>query len=73
MREIMILDGVLKKKLLDRYAKFTSNFSKELFEGLGIELAFTKTYYPQIDGQIERVNSIFEDLLTMYMMHQQMK
>jgi len=35
IREIMRLYGVLKKVVLDRDAKFTSKFWKELFVGLG--------------------------------------
>jgi len=55
---------------LDRDAKFTYKFWKELFAGLGIELAFKTTYHPQIDGKTDRVNMILEDMLRMYMMHQ---
>jgi len=40
---------------------------------LGIELAFSTGYHPKIDGQIERVNRILEDILRVYVMHQQKK
>jgi len=70
IKEIVILHGVPKKIILDRYAKFTSMFWKELFANLGIELAFSTTYHPQKDGKIERVNQILEDMLRMYVMHQ---
>ena len=43
--EIMILHGFLKKIVSDRDAKFTSKFWKELFVGLGIELALSITYH----------------------------
>ena len=57
----------------DRDAKFTSRFWKELFIGLGIDLGFIIAYHPQINGQTERVNKILEDMLRMYVMHQQQK
>lgn len=50
IREIVRLLGVPKKIVSNRDAKFTSRFSKDLFIGLGIDLAFCTTYYPQIDG-----------------------
>ena len=40
---------------------------------MGIELAFSTTYHPQKNGQTERVNRILEDMLRMYVMHQQQK
>lgn len=72
-REIVSLHGVPKKIVLDRDAKFTSKFWKELFEILGIQLAFSKSYHPQTDGQTKKVNKILEDMLRMYVMHQQRK
>ena len=37
IREILRLQGVSKNIVLDRDAKFSSKFWKELFAGLGIE------------------------------------
>ena len=67
---MVILHDVPKNIVSDRDVKFTSKLWKELFENLGIELAFGTTYHPQTDGQIERVNMILEDVLRMYVMHQ---
>jgi len=50
IRDIVSLHGVPKKIISYRDAMFTSKFWKELFAGLGTELAFSKTYHPQIDG-----------------------
>jgi len=69
IREIVELHGVPKKIVLDKDAKFTSKFWKELFEGLGTNLAFNTTYHSQIDEQIKRVNRILKDMLRMYVMH----
>lgn len=65
------LHGVPNKIMLDMDAKFISKFWKEFFAGLGTKLAFSTTYHLHIDGRNERVNMIVEDMLTMYMMHQQ--
>jgi len=73
IKEMMILHGVLKNIFSNRDAKFTSRFWKDLFAHLGTKLAFSTTYYPQTDGQVERVNKILEDILWMYVMHQQWK
>lgn len=71
IREIMRLPGVLKNIMSDMDAKFASKFWKELFACLGTKLAFSTSYHPQKNGHPERVNSILEDMLRMYMMHQQ--
>jgi len=64
------LHGVPKKIVLDRDAKFTSEFWKELFIGLGTKLAFSTNYHLQMDGKTERVNRILEDMLRIYAMLQ---
>lgn len=45
----MRFHNVPKKIVSEEYAKFTSNFWKELIVGFGIELALSTTYHPQID------------------------
>jgi len=69
--EIRRLHGVLKKIIPKRDARFTSKFWEELFVGLGTELALSATYHLQIDGQTKKVNNILEEMLRMYVMHQQ--
>ena len=41
MKEIFILRGIPRMVISDRDIKFTSNFWKELFEGLGTNLNFS--------------------------------
>lgn len=67
----MRLDCIFKNILSNRDAKFTYRFWKELFAGLGIETTFNISYHSQTDGQTERVNMTLEDMLRMYVMHQQ--
>lgn len=45
IKDVERLHGVLKNIMLDKDAKFTSMFWKELFAGLGIELAFNTSYH----------------------------
>ena len=68
MKYIFKLHGLPKAIVSDRDVKFTSNFWKGLFAYLGIKLNFITVYHPQIDGQIERVNQVLEDMLRMYVM-----
>lgn len=48
--DVVRLHGVPKKIVSDKDEKFTSNFWKELFARLGIEMAFSTTYHLQTFG-----------------------
>ena len=63
MKEIFRLHEIPKVIISDRDPKFTGNFWKTLFKGLDTKLNFSTPYHPQIDGQIERVNRVLEDML----------
>ena len=73
IKDMVIFHGVPRNIVSDEDVKFTSKFWKDLFACMGTELAFNTTYHPHIDGQIERVNKILEDMLRMNVMHQQHK
>jgi hypothetical protein len=73
MKEIFRLHGMPKEIVFDRDTKITSNFWKSLMVGLEAKLLFSTAYHPQIDGHMERVNQILEDMLRMHVMHQPKK
>ena len=47
----------------DRDPRFTSRFLGNLQEALGTRLNFSTTFHPQMDGQLERVIQVLEDML----------
>jgi transposase InsO family protein len=52
----------------DRGTQFTSKFWMSLQQAMGTKLDFSTAYYPQLDGQTERVNKVLEDLLRAYVL-----
>ncbi|MCO5575331.1 hypothetical protein L7F22_029131 [Adiantum nelumboides] len=66
IKEIFRLHGLPKRIVSDRDAKFTLKFWNSLFQAIGTQLCFSTAYYPQTDGQIERVNQVIEDILRAY-------
>ena len=68
MKEIFRLHYVPKVIVSDRDVKFTGNFWKALFKGLGTQLNFSTTYHAHTDGKTKRVNQVLEDMLRMYVM-----
>jgi hypothetical protein len=68
MKEVARLHEIPKTIVFDRDPKFTSNFWKRLFKGFRTNLNFSTTYYPESDGQTERVNRVIEYMLRMYVM-----
>ena len=56
MEKIFHLHGIPKVIISDKDPKFTGNFWKSLFKGLDTKINFSIAYYPQMDGQTNRVN-----------------
>jgi hypothetical protein len=50
-QNIVRLHGVPSVIILDRDFRFTSRFWQSLQKEMGMELKFSITFYPQIDGQ----------------------
>ena len=55
--------GLSRIFISDRDPHFTGHFWQTLFKLLGTKLAMSTIYHPQINGQIERVNRTFEEML----------
>ena len=54
------IHGLPNNIVLDMGTQFTLNFWRGFFQLLGMKINFSTIYYPQTDGQIERVNQILE-------------
>ena len=50
----------------DRDPHFTSRFWNELQSALGTKLKLSTAFYPQTDGQLERLIQVLEDMLRGY-------
>jgi hypothetical protein len=69
--EVIRLYGLPKKIISDRDSRFTYRFWKSLQSSLETQLNLSTTYHLEIDGKIERVNQVMEDMLRMYVMDNQ--
>ena len=54
------LHGLLESIILDREPQFVAGLMRELNGMLGIESKLSTAFYPQTDGQTERVNQELE-------------
>jgi len=57
--------------VLDRGLQFAAEMTKELNKMLGIETKLSTSYYPQTDGQTERMNQKLEQYLRFFIDHKQ--
>jgi hypothetical protein len=62
-KDVIRLHGLSKSIVSDRDTKFIRHFWRTLWKKLGTDLAFSSTYHPQTDGQIEVVNGSLGDFL----------
>ena len=62
-KEIVRMHGVSISIVSDRDPRFTSRFWHSLQKVLGTKLSFSTAFYPQTDGQLEKVIQVLEDLL----------
>ena len=51
---------------MDRGPQFVVEFTKEIYQLLGIKQAATTAYHPQGDGQTERINQELEQFLQLF-------
>ena len=59
--------------VLDRGPQFAAELTKELNKMLGIETRLSIAFYPQTDGQTERMNQELEQYLRFFVDHRQKK
>jgi len=69
--DIWKMHGIPKNIISDRGPQFTSTFMGELCKALGIKRAMSTAYYPQTDGQMERINQEVEVFLRHYINYRQ--
>lgn len=63
MDNIVKLHGFPKEIISDRDRIFTSTLYQQIFKAFRVTLKFSTAYYPQTDGQTERVNQCLESYL----------
>jgi len=64
--EIWKLYGISRRILSDRGPQFASKFMKELMRVLGTKRQLSTAYYPQTNGQMERINQEIGTFLRYY-------
>jgi len=65
------LHGLPESIISDREPQFMAELIRELNQMLEIESKMSTAFYPQTDGQTERVNQELEQYLRMFIDHQQ--
>jgi len=63
------LHGLPENIISDRGPQFAAGLMRELNQMLGIKSKMLMAFYPQTDGQIERVNQELEQYLRMFIDH----
>ena len=58
--------GLFNFIIFDRRRPFVNHFCEQLFTRLRISADFFTTYHPEIDGQTEIMNSVFEQNFKTY-------
>ena len=65
------LHGLLESVVLDRGPQFTAELTRELNRILEIKTKLLMAFYPQTDGQTERMNQELEQYLQFFIEHRQ--
>jgi len=65
------LHGLPESIISDRGVQFAVGIMKELNNLLGIQTKLSMAYYPQMDGQMERINQKLEQYLRVFIDHRQ--
>ena len=71
LQHIFRLHGLPKDIVSDRGPVFTSKFWQELLKQFNVKSNLSTAFHPQTDGQTERINSVLEQYLRIYVNYQQ--
>ena len=72
INNVFKLHGLSQTITCDREPRFTAEFFKDVFHRLGTEIKFSTANHPQTDdGQSERANRVFGDILRAYVNYRQ--
>jgi len=66
LHQVWKLHGLPKCVVSDRGPQFITRFTRELYQLLGIKLASSTAWYPQTDGQTERINQELDQYLQLF-------
>jgi hypothetical protein len=69
--EVIYLPGLPKKIISERESRFTCRFWTILQLTLGTHLNLSTMYHPEMDGKIEILNQVMEDMIRVYIMDNQ--
>lgn len=71
VNDVIARFGAPKRILTDRGTHFTAEVVKTTATLLGSSPTFTTAYHPQTDGQAERLNQVFQSMVSMFVDEQQ--
>jgi transposase InsO family protein len=71
LREVVRRHGLPRTIVSDRGPQFASTFWGHICSRLGIDRRMSTAFYPQTDGQTERMNAGMEQYLRVFVNHQQ--
>jgi len=71
LHHVWKLHGLPKHVVSNRGPQFVASFTKELYRLLGVQLSSSTAWYPQMDGQTERVNQELDQFLHLFVNERQ--
>jgi len=71
LHHVWKLHSLPKRVVSNRGPQFIASFTKELYRLLGIQLSSSTAWYPQTDGQTERVNQELNQFLRLFVNERQ--
>jgi hypothetical protein len=63
VHNVFWLHGLPRQIISDRDSRFTGHFCQALCKLLRVQRAMSTSFYPQLDGQTERMNRVLEEVL----------